>query len=142
MHNDGYDQGKGNGQNGHDAARAYAQDQAQKNKPVETLRDGNLKASIWRNQGESGPYYSTTFARTWRDNQGNYHDSHSFSGTDLLKLQELSRQAYTRTGELRREHMQEYAQTQQNRQAQNPDKTAFQERRTGHAQNNTQHRQR
>lgn len=80
------------------------------NKPVDTLRDGNLKASIWRNEGENGPNFSTTFARTWRDDQGQFHDSQSFAGTDMLRLGELTRTAYHRTNELRREHAQEQTQ--------------------------------
>jgi len=80
------------------------------NKPIETLRDGNLKASIWRNEGENGPSFSTTFARTWRDDQGQFHDSQSYAGTDMLRLGELSRSAYHRTNELRREYAQEQSQ--------------------------------
>ena len=71
--------------------------------PEAVLRDGNLKASIWRNDGEKGPFYATTFARTWRDEEGQYRDSSSFVASDLLKLSELARSAYTRTNALRRE---------------------------------------
>ena len=81
------------------------------NKPVDTLRDGNLKASIWRNEGENGPSFSTTFARTWRDDQGQFHDSQSYAGTDMLRVGELSRAAYHRTNELRREYAKEHAQS-------------------------------
>ncbi|WP_299671770.1 hypothetical protein [uncultured Roseobacter sp.] len=82
------------------------------NRPVDTLRDDNLKASIWRNEGENGVSYSTTFVRTWRDDQGQWHDSQSYSGTDMLRLGELSRSAYHRTNELRQEHKQSQTQTQ------------------------------
>ena len=73
------------------------------NKPVDVIRDANLKASIWRNEGDDGPFYATSFARTYRDEQGEYRDAHSFVAADLLKLSELARKAYDRTNELRRE---------------------------------------
>lgn len=75
-----------------------------KSPPEETLRDGNLKAAIWRNEGENGPYWSVTLAKTYKDERGAYQDTQSFSGTDLLRVAELSRDAYARTNELRREH--------------------------------------
>ena len=65
------------------------------NKP-EVIRDGSLKASLWRNQGENGPYVTVDFARTYTDKDGNIKDSRSFSLNDVLKLSELSREAYQR----------------------------------------------
>lgn len=76
-------------------------------RPADTIRDGSLKASIWRNEGERGAYYATEFARTYKDDEGNLRDSHSFIGGDLLKLSELARKAYDRTAELRREEFRE-----------------------------------
>ena len=73
------------------------------NTPRDVLRDGNLKASIWRNDGEKGPFYSVSLARVYRDDQGEPRDAHSFSGTDLLRVSELARKTYDRTQELRRE---------------------------------------
>ncbi len=40
-------------------------------RPEATLRDGRVKASIWRNEAEGGPFRSTTFARTYEDKDGN-----------------------------------------------------------------------
>ncbi|MEL7030206.1 MAG: hypothetical protein AAGL49_13605, partial [Pseudomonadota bacterium] len=71
-----------------------------------------LKASIWRNEGENGPYYSTTLARSYKDAEGKYHDTQSFSGSELLRVSELSRQAYTRSNELWREQNQSRDQRQ------------------------------
>lgn len=78
----------------------------QSNAPRDVLRDGNLKASIWRNESEKGPFYSVTLNRVYRDNQDELRDSHSFSGTDLLRLSELARKTYDRAQELRREDRQ------------------------------------
>jgi len=72
--------------------------------PEETIRDGNIKASIWHNKSENGAFFSTTLARTYQDEKGDFHDTHSFSGSDLLRVSELARQAYGRTNELRREY--------------------------------------
>lgn len=65
--------------------------------PEVTLRDGNIKASIWRNESDGGPFRSVTFARTYEDRDGNPRDAHSFSGTDVLKVSELARQSYNKS---------------------------------------------
>lgn len=78
--------------------------QSEPNRPEDVLRDGNIKATIWKNERENGPSFSTIFARTWQDEEGAYRDSHSFSGTELLRVSELARGAYARTNELRQEH--------------------------------------
>lgn len=89
----------------HDPGQQPQQQEA--NGPADVLRDGNIKATIWKNERENGPSYNTTFARTWQDESGAYRDSHSFSGTELLRVSELARGAYARTNELRQEHRQE-----------------------------------
>ena len=65
------------------------------NKPIKTLRDGALKASIWKNQAESGPFYSVTLSRTYKREDGSFADSASFSGSDILKISQLASRAYT-----------------------------------------------
>jgi len=105
-----------------DQGQTQTQDQAQTQqaepqRPVETLRDGAIKASVWRNEGENGPYYATSISRTYTDQEGNTRDTNSFIGTDLLKVGEIARSAYERTREMRREafvaQRQDQAQTQQ-----------------------------
>ena len=73
------------------------------NRPVQTLRDGSLKASIWQNETrDGGSFYSTQFGKTYEDPKtGELKDSNSFSGTDLLRLSELARKAYAFEGKLR-----------------------------------------
>ncbi|MEL6646284.1 MAG: hypothetical protein AAFQ05_01045 [Pseudomonadota bacterium] len=63
-------------------------------RPVETLREGSLKAAIWRNDSEKGPFHSVTLARTYTDKDGNPRDSSSFRATDMLSLSELTRRAH------------------------------------------------
>lgn len=73
------------------------------NRPADVIRDGNLKASIWRNEGENSVSYATTIARTYKTEDGAYRESNSFTGTELLRVSELARKAYDRTNDLRRE---------------------------------------
>lgn len=74
-----------------------------KNTPADVLRDGHLKATIWQNEGENGVYFTTTFARTYEAGEGELKDAHSFSGSELLRVAELARQAYAHTRTLRRD---------------------------------------
>ena len=90
------------------------------NQPVDTIRDGNLKANIWRNEGEKGAYYSITFSRTYTDSQGNPKDTQSFSKSNLLTLGELARACYGRTSELQREDF-------QSKQATEPERSSAQQ---------------
>ena len=71
------------------------------NKPIDRLRDGALKATIWENEGPKGIFYSVELSRTYRDEHGNYQDSHSFSGAELLRIARLAGKAYDRISALR-----------------------------------------
>ena len=73
------------------------------NKPVETIRDGSLKASIFQNEGEKGTFFSTTLSRTYSDKDGRLHDTNVFSGTDLLRVSELARKAYNASRDLKQD---------------------------------------
>lgn len=70
------------------------------NGPLEVLRDGFLKATIWQNEGEKGVYFTATLSKTY-EKEGQLHDGHSFTGSDLLPISELARLAYARIGEHR-----------------------------------------
>lgn len=72
--------------------------------PEDRIFDGNIKATIWKNDSENGSYFSTTFSRLYEDDKGNVKEAHSFSGTDMLKVGELARKAYHRSRELGREY--------------------------------------
>jgi len=62
--------------------------------PFEVLRDGFLKATIWKNEGEKGPYFTATFAKIY-DKDGKPVDGQNFTGSDLLRVSELAREAYS-----------------------------------------------
>lgn len=84
-----------------------------KQKPIDTIRDGALKATIWKNPTEKGHFYSVDFSRTYKDGD-NFKDSHSFSGSEPLQLARLAHKAYGRIAELR---SQDKAAESQDRQA-------------------------
>jgi len=73
-----------------------------KQRPIETLRDGQLKAAIWQNEGENGVFYNVTLARTYRTPDGDLRDTDGFSGSQLLRLARLADQAYGQIAELRK----------------------------------------
>ena len=72
----------------------------EKQKPAAVIRDGNISASIWERKNGNETYYATTYAKTYKDEHGNYQTSHSFYGSEHLKLAELSKQVYQREREL------------------------------------------
>ncbi len=71
------------------------------NKPIDRLRDGSLKATIWANPHEQGIRYSVELSRTYKDDAGNYQDARSFSGAELLRIAHLAGKAYDRVSALR-----------------------------------------
>lgn len=75
------------------------------NQPIDTIRDGALKATIWKNFGENGTFYSVELSRTYKQGE-TYKDSHSFSGTEPIQIARLAHLAYTRIGELRQQDAQ------------------------------------
>jgi hypothetical protein len=71
-----------------------------KQRPVETIRDGAIKASIWKNESENGAFHGVTFARTYKDSKGELQDTNSYSGAQLLRLARLAQKAYDRAAKL------------------------------------------
>ena len=71
------------------------------NQPVNKINDGRITAAIWKNFGEKGAFYSVTITRSFKDEQGNYKDTDSFSGTDLLIVGRLAVRAYDAIVEMR-----------------------------------------
>lgn len=70
-------------------------------KPIITLRDGSLKASLWRNQTEKCLQYSVQLAKTYTDKNGNPKDTTSFTQSDLLRIVHLASKAYDSIAEYR-----------------------------------------
>ena len=72
------------------------------NKPADTLYDGKIRATIWKNERESGTRYSVQLSRSYQDEAGNWHETDSFSATELLRVAHLATRAYDRLAELRK----------------------------------------
>ena len=66
---------------------------ATNNKPANTLRCGNIKATIWLNVSENGPFFATTFSRPFKDQTGVWRNNTSFGLTDLEALLTAARDA-------------------------------------------------
>ena len=59
---------------------------ATNNKPANTLRCGNIKATIWQNVSEKGSFFATTFSRPFKDQSGAWRNGTSFGLNDLEAL--------------------------------------------------------
>ncbi|HLJ92758.1 MAG TPA: hypothetical protein VKU02_06130 [Gemmataceae bacterium] len=60
----------------------------EKPKPAHKLRSGALTVTIWKNDGENGPWYSCVPSRSYK--QGDqWVETNSYSGDDLLRLTKL-----------------------------------------------------
>ncbi len=87
-------------------------DNDQRSRPAETLREGSLKAAIWRNENHKGTYHSVTLARTYKDRDGNLQDTNSFRSKDMLALSELARRTHHQSQELDRDAFKEQRRTE------------------------------
>lgn len=66
-----------------------------KERPAHEVRSGRLKATIWRQESEKGPWFNVVLSRSYRDEGGNWHTATSFGARDLLELAKLCDQAHT-----------------------------------------------
>jgi hypothetical protein len=59
---------------------------AKANPPIKKFKVGRITATVWRNDGEKGPYYSVNFDRSYKDDAGDWKTVTSFSAEDLPDL--------------------------------------------------------
>jgi len=64
-----------------------------KQQPEITLRCGNIRATIWQNSSEKGPFFSTTFSRPFKDQSGAWRNASSFGLHDLEALMNVALEA-------------------------------------------------
>ena len=69
-------------------------------KPAATIRQGNLKLVLWRNESENGPWYVADVIRTFKDATG-FHETNKVSAEDLLRVAFLAQQGYGQWLELK-----------------------------------------
>jgi hypothetical protein len=67
---------------------------AEKTRPVRELKLGALRATIWRNETESGVVYNTVFSRIYKSGD-RWKNSDSFGTADLLSVAKLANEAHT-----------------------------------------------
>jgi hypothetical protein len=65
-----------------------------------TIRHGNLKCTLWRNEGDNGPWYVADLVRTFKDQSG-FQETNKVPADDLLRVSFLAEQAYARLLELK-----------------------------------------
>jgi hypothetical protein len=66
---------------------------ATNHKPANQLRCGNIKATIWENTSEKGPFFSTTFSRPFKDQSGAWRNGTPFGLNDLEALLNVAPEA-------------------------------------------------
>jgi hypothetical protein len=67
-----------------------------KEKPVQEVRIGAIKAAIWKNDTSNGVRYNVTFSRLYRDKeQDQWKSTDSFGRDDLLVLGKVADTAHT-----------------------------------------------
>ncbi len=59
------------------------------NQPAQKIRLGLITATIWDNDG----FYSVDLARSYKDGQGQWQNTTSYSHSDLLNLSHIARRA-------------------------------------------------
>jgi hypothetical protein len=73
-------------------------------KPVEEIRMGAVKATIWKNMVDQGnnsrPIYNVSFQRLYRDAESKWQSSGSFGRDDLLVLAQIAERTFARVYEL------------------------------------------
>ncbi len=77
--------------NGGTQAQAPPPAEAPKQKPCFDVRFGRIKAVVWQNESEKGPWYSVQVTRSYRDQKGDWHQAQTFGRDDLLVVSEACR---------------------------------------------------
>ena len=70
-------------------------DQHEANRPAQTIRYGAIKATIWRNSTRNGTMYSTTATRSFKDENDEWRESHSFGPSELPTVSKALLDAHT-----------------------------------------------
>lgn len=69
--------------------------------PAFKLTDGLIKATAWANTTDKGTFYSIDLVRSYKDGNGEWKDTTSFSGGEVLRASNLLQQAHNKTLELK-----------------------------------------
>jgi hypothetical protein len=58
-------------------------------KPAHKIRNGVLQVTIWRNNGEKGPWYSVIPTRSYKQGDDMWKETDSLGSEDLLAMAKL-----------------------------------------------------
>jgi hypothetical protein len=70
-------------------------------KPAAKVSMFPITAAIWRNQRDNRSFYSVTFERSYKDEQGAWQSTDSFGESDTLLLAKVADQAHSEILKLR-----------------------------------------
>lgn len=72
--------------------------------PVQRFRYGSVSVAVWLNQSRSGVHYNVTAKRSYKDKETDeWHDSDSFSDSDLPALAKAAFDAHSWIQEQKRQ---------------------------------------
>ena len=67
----------------------------QKKKKPYTIKVGRgIRAKLWKNSNKNGDWFNVTIARVYKDDEGEFQDSDSFSRDDLLQVAFAAQKAF------------------------------------------------
>jgi hypothetical protein len=66
----------------------------QKKKPIRIKAGRGVVAKLWKNSNKNGEWYNVTITRVYTDEEGEFHDSDSFSRDDLLSVAYAAQKAF------------------------------------------------
>lgn len=73
---------------------------SEKQKPVETIRDKELKIAIWKNEGKNGTFYRTSApTKSYKEGE-DFKETTGMDGHDQLRLAWLHTEAHRKIVEL------------------------------------------
>ena len=67
--------------------------QTERRQPSAKFRMGRISATVWENQGDKGPWYSTTILRSYKDGD-DWKTTSSFGRDDLPLVEKVAAQAH------------------------------------------------
>ena len=70
-------------------------------KPAAKIQMFPLSSAIWRRQTDKGVFFSATFERSYRDENGKWQSTSTFNAADLLTLAKLADATDSKIRELR-----------------------------------------
>ena len=70
-------------------------------KPAAKVSLYPVSAAIWANRTQKGVFYSVTFERSYKDDNGKYQTSSNFNASDLLLVSKVSDLCDSKVRELR-----------------------------------------